>query len=583
MAEQRVQRRLAAILAADVVGFSRLMEADEAATMAALKSRRRDVLDPLVARHQGRIFKTTGDGVLVEFASAVNAMQCAVDLQQGMAAANADQPEDRHFILRIGVNLGDVMVAGGDLYGDGVNIAARLESLADPGGILVSGTAHDYVRNKVKVGFDDLGPQSLKNIAEPVRAYRVTGTPAAIAAVAAPKAKADKPSIAVLPFRNMSSDPDQQYYSDGITEDIITELSRFHSLFVIARNSSFQFRDKATDVRQIGRELGAQYVVEGSVRKAGDRLRVTAQLIETVSGNHLWAERYDRDQDDVFAVQDEVTRMICAAIPSQLDRMAVEHLRRKPPKNLTAYDCELRGRWAYFHLADGLAVALDWYAKAVEADPTYALAHAGLGMTSVFGILSLGLAPEATLARGREHAQRAVALDERNPTVNAYAAFTYHIAGDYRLARKHAGWAVSLNPNDPFAIYALGCALSYTGEPEQALEWFSKSERLEPYAPDDQRLDTLCDCHYMLHNYAKVIEIYEIYQNVPAFLYLVLAAAYAQAGQPERAATAVASYERLRPPGHDLKTHVTYWMKMCSRQSDRDHWLEGFRKAGMEV
>ena len=416
-------------------------------------------------------------------------------------------------------------------------------------------------------------------------ATAIGGSSPQTSATDAPAALAlpDKPSLAVLPFTNMSGDPDQQYFSDGITEDIITELSRFRSLFVIARNSSFQYRGHAVDVRRIGRELGAQYVVEGSVRKTGDRLRVTAQLIEATSGKHLWAERYDRDLNDIFAVQDEVTGAICAAIPGQLDRLAVEHLRRRPPKNLTAYDCELRGRWAYFHLVEGLAAALDWYEQAVEADPTYALAHAGLGMTSMFGILGLGLPPEATLSRGREHARLAVALDERNPTVNAYVAFTYHISGDHRLARRHAERAVSLNPNDPFAIYALGCALSYTGEPEQALEWFAKSERLEPYAPDDQRLDTLCDCHYMLRNYAKVIEIHEVYQNVPAFLYPVLAAAYAQAGQPEEAATAIKSYERLRPPGHDLKTHITYWMRMCSRQSDRDHWLEGFRRAGMDI
>ena len=580
MAEERVQRRLAAILAADVVGYSRLMEDDEAGTLVALKARRKEVLEPLVAKYQGRIFKVAGDGVLVEFASAVNAVQCAVELQQAMAAGNRNRPENRHVVLRIGVNLGDVMVEGSDLYGDGINIAARLEAIADPGSILVSGTAYDHIGTKLEVDFDDLGAQTVKNITQPVRAYRVVNTPTV--AVAA-KPITDRPSIAVLPFTNMSEDPEQQYFSDGITEDIITELSRFHSLFVIARNSSFQYRDKATDVRRIGRELGAQYVVEGSVRKAGERLRVTAQLIEAASGNHLWAERYDRELRDIFAVQDEVTRAICAAIPGQLDRVAVAHLRRKPPNNLTAYDCELRGRWAFFHLAEGLAVALNWYKKAVEADPTYALAHAGLGMTSVFGILSLGLPPEPTLARGREHARKAVALDEANPTVNCYAAFTYHISGDHRLTRKHAERAVSLNPNDPFAIYVLGCALSYTGEPERALECFARSERLEPYAPDDQRLDTLCDCYYMLRDYAKVIEIHEVYQNVPAFLYLVLAAAYAQTGQSEKAAAAVKLYERLRPPNHDLKTHITHWMKMCSRQSDRDHWLEGFRKAGIDL
>jgi adenylate cyclase len=381
----------------------------------------------------------------------------------------------------------------------------------------------------------------------------------------------------------MSGDPEQEYFSDGITEDIITELSRFRSLFVIARNSSFTFKGQAVDIKDVGRKLGARYVVEGSVRRAGNRVRITAQLVEAMTGNHLWAERYDRDMADIFAVQDDVVRAISGAIPGQLDRAAMERLRRKPPNNLTAYDCELRGRWAYLHLAEGLPVALEWYERAVKADPDYALAHAGLGMTSVFGILGLGLPPEETSASGKEHARRAVTLDANNPTVLAYAAFTYHIAGEHKLTREYAQRAVTLNPNDPFVLYVLGCALSYTGEPEQALEWFAKSARLEPYAPDDQRLDTLCDCYYMLRDYANVLKIHEVYQNVPAFLYLVLAAALAQVGQIADAKFAVKEYERLRPPGHDLQSHIKYWMRMCSRQTDVDHWLDGFRKAGIEV
>jgi adenylate cyclase len=276
MAEERVQRRLAAILAADVVGYSRLMQLDEASTLSVLKARRKEILQPLVAKHYGRVVKLMGDGALVEFASAVNAVECAVELQEAMAAANRDIPENSRIVLRVGVNLGDVMVEGSDLYGDGVNIAARLEASADPGGVLVSGSVFDYVRNKIKASFEDLGPQTLKNIAEPVRAYRVAGTPRV--SVVAPKPSADKPSIAVLPFTNMSGDPEQAYFSDGITEDIITELSRFRSLFVIARNSSFAFRDERIDVAEIARRLGVQYVVEGSIRKVGNRVRITAQL-----------------------------------------------------------------------------------------------------------------------------------------------------------------------------------------------------------------------------------------------------------------------------------------------------------------
>ena len=342
MAEERAQRRLAAILAADVVGYSRIMERDEAGTLAALKSRRRDVLYPIVAKHQGRTFKVTGDGVLVEFASAVNAVQCAVDLQRDMAAANADQPEERHIVLRIGINLGDVMVEGSDIYGDGVNIAARLEAMAEAGGILVSGTAYDHTKNKIKIGFNDLGAQNLKNIAEPIRAYRVASTP--VVAIKPPNPTSEKPSIAVLPFINMSGNSEEGYFSDGITEDIITELSRWKELRVLSRHSSFQYRDKATDVQQAGRDLGVGYVVEGSVRRIGERLRVTAQLIDTVSGGHIWAERYDREANDVFAVQENVVQTLVGTLVGRVRAAGVAVAKRKSPSNLDAYECVLRGR-----------------------------------------------------------------------------------------------------------------------------------------------------------------------------------------------------------------------------------------------
>jgi TolB-like protein len=581
MAEERVHRRLAAILAADVVGYSRLMEQDESGTHAMLKARRKEVLEPLVAKHQGRIFKVTGDGVLVEFASAVNGVQCAVELQQAMAAANGDQPEDRHVVLRIGVNLGDVMVEGSDLYGEGVNIAARLEAIAEPGGILISGTAYDHVGTKVKVSFEELGAKTLKNIAQPVRVYRVTGTPAVVVTVTKPAS--DKPSIAVVPFTNMSGDPEQEYFSDGLTEDIITELSRFKNLLVVARNSSFTFKGQAVDVKEIGRKLAARYVVEGSVRRAGNRIRITAQLLESATGNHLWAERYDRDLEDVFAVQDELVRAIAGVIPGQLDRYAVENLRRKPPDNLTAYDCELRGRWALTHWNEGLSVALEWFKKSTNADPDYALAQAGIALVHAYQIYAQGLSDESAIACAKEYAQRATVLDDRNPTVQAYAGLAYMLSCEHELSRRHAERAVALNPNDSYALFVKASVLTYSGEMQEALEFFVKSERLEPYAPDDQRLDCLCDCHYMLRNYDKVIEIHRVYQNVPAFCYLILAAAHAKSGGEEQARAAVKDYERLRPAGHDAVAMINYHMRMCWRQQDRDHWLDGYRKAGLPV
>ena len=341
MAEEPVQRRLAAVLAADVVGYSSLMAADEVGTLSLLKARRRGVLEPLVAKHQGRVFKVAGDGVLVEFASAVNAVQCAIELQEQMAAENENSLDAQAIILRVGVNLGDVIVEGSDLYGDGVNIAARLEAIAGPGDVLVSGTAYDNVHNKVRAGFEDLGVQSLKNMSDPVRTYRITGAPSIAGTVR--KAIADRPSIAVLPFDNMSRDPEQEYFSDGMVEEIITALSRLRWLFVISRNSSFAYRGRAVDVKRIGRELGVRYILEGSVRKAGNRVRITGQLIDSSTGMHLWADRFDGALEDIFDLQDQVTASVVGAISPKLEQAEIERAKRKPTSSLDAYDYYLRG------------------------------------------------------------------------------------------------------------------------------------------------------------------------------------------------------------------------------------------------
>ena len=321
MSEQRIQRRLAAILAADVVGYSRLMERDEASTLTALKARRKEVLDPLIVRHQGRVFKELGDATLAEFGSAVNAVECAAELQQAMAAANADVPEESRIVLRIGVNLGDVMIEGTDLYGDGVNVAARLEGLAEPGGVAISDMVHEHLRGRIGIDFVDRGMHEVKNIQRPVHVWAwspdMSAGDSLKTANGAPTMPS-RPSIAVLPFDNMSGDPEQGYFADGITEDIITDLSKVSGLFVIARNSSFAYKGKSPDVRQVSRELGVRYVLEGSVRRAASRIRINAQMIDGATGGHLWAERYDRDLSDIFAVQDEVTRTIVGALKVKL-------------------------------------------------------------------------------------------------------------------------------------------------------------------------------------------------------------------------------------------------------------------------
>ena len=326
-----VRRRLAAILSADVAGYSRLMGDDEAGILAALKAHRAAVVDPEIAAHNGRIVKLMGDGALVEFASVVDAVECAVAVQQGMAKRNADVPDGKRIAFRIGVNLGDIIVEGDDIYGDGVNVAARIQEIAEPGGVALSSIAHDQIAGKVEAAFKDAGEHDLKNIAKPVRVFHWADGSDAPAVEAAPLALPDKPSIAVLPFVNMSPDADQEFFSDGISEDIITALSKFRSLFVIARNSSFSFKGQSIEVKDIGHKLGVRYVVEGSVRRAGNRVRITAQLIDAVADTHLWAERYDRDLDDIFAVQDEVTHAIVTAIEPTLGSAERDRAHRKPP------------------------------------------------------------------------------------------------------------------------------------------------------------------------------------------------------------------------------------------------------------
>ena len=407
------------------------MEQDESGTLAMLKARRKEVLEPLVVRHQGRIFKIVGDGVLVEFGSAVNAVQCAVELQRGISAANGDLPEARRIVLRIGINLGDVIVEGSDLYGDGVNIAARLEGIAEPGGVWISGTAFDHVRNKVNIGFADLGARNLKNITEPVRVYASQAHPYPCAT-----ATTEKPSVAVLPFVNMSDDAGQGYFSDGITEDIITELSRFPSLFVVARNSSFQYREKAVDVRRVARDLGVRYVVEGSVRKIVSRVRITAQLIDASTGNHVWGERYDRSIDDLFEVQDEVTRTIVATLVGRVEDAEMRGARQRPTASLHAYGLLLRGIEHLRGHGDDNRRARKLFESAVVLDPGYALAHAHLAIALLVEH-RYDNAPEAIKQRALDSALTAVRIDPNEARCHQFLAQAYLFRGEFDLAVYH--------------------------------------------------------------------------------------------------------------------------------------------------
>jgi adenylate cyclase len=412
MAEERPKRRLAAILASDVVGYSRLMGVNEERTLAQLQAHQRELLEPSISEHRGRIVKTTGDGMLVEFASVVDALRCATEIQRGMTERNAEVPTAERIEFRIGINVGDIMSEGGDIFGDGVNVAARLEALADPGGICVSGRVQEDARGKFDIPFEDRGEQRLKNIAWPVRVYNVRlggETPTAVPALSLP----DRPSIAVLPFTNMSGDPEQEYFAEGVTEDLITALSRIRWFFVIARNSCFAYKGQSTDIRDVARKLGVAYVLEGSVRKAGNRVRVTAQLIDGGSGNHVWAQRYDRDLEDIFSVQDEITETLAGAIEPELGKAERERARTRRPDDLRAWDLCQRGLWhTYKRTRQDLADAQHMFRQAIEIDPglarAYAAAEEAFFFQFVGGYVDTG---EAAKADALRFAEKAVQLD----------------------------------------------------------------------------------------------------------------------------------------------------------------------------
>jgi TolB-like protein/class 3 adenylate cyclase len=486
-----IERRLAAILSADVAGYSRLMNEDEAGTLAALKAHRAEFFDPTVAEYGGRIVKLMGDGSLVEFPSVVDAVECAVTIQHGMAERNAEVPEDRCIAFRIGINLGDIIVEGDDIYGDGVNIAARIQEIAVPGGVCISGDAYHQVRSKMDAAFEDLGEQEVKNIPEPVRVYRWTdaaadpipGMVGAEGALPLP----DKPSIAVLPFTNMSGDPEQQYFSDGITGDIITGLGRFRDLFVIADTSSFAYRDKGVAVQQVGRDLGVQHVLKGSVRAAGGKIRVSAQLVEAATGQSVWAESYDRVLDDVFAVQDEITQTIVATLVGRLEDAAHARALQESASTLSVYDHLLRGR---HHLEqwskDDVLKARAIFERALELDPNHAGTYIELAETYYAELQShWSEAPDVAAERLFENARKAVALDDLDSRAHLALGRAYYRAkANYEFAEAQFETAIALNPNDVWNYCGKGFFLTCSGRLDEAVSCDNYAIRLNPLMPD---------------------------------------------------------------------------------------------------
>ncbi len=504
---ERVERRLTAILAADVVGYSRLMGADEEGTLAALKAIRRELVDPGIVEHRGRIVKTTGDGMLVEFASVVDAVRCAVELQREMAERNTDVEPDVRIEFRIGINLGDIIIDDNDIYGDGVNVAARLEALADPGGIRVSGTVHDHVRDKLDVEFDDLGAQQVKNIPRPVHVYRVRLGEAAYAKPPLPLP--DKPSLAVLPFQNMSGDPEQEYFADGMVEEITTAIARFPWLSVIARNSSFTYKGKAVDVKQVGRELGVRYVLEGSVRKAGNRVRITGQLIDTATAAHLWADRFDGSLDDIFELQDQVASSVVGVIEPRLRLTETDRVSRKPTESLDAYDLYLRAAaQAYKRTEEGLAESIRLCRRALELDPAFVPAIARIaGSRQTQMALHWIPASGAEVEEGISMARQALAATRDHPEVLRLAGLALaSLAGERETGLAAIDRAIELNPNYAFAYAQRALVLNWLNRPDEAI---AAAERAIHLSPNDPTVVVayvaLCSAHLATGRYEEAL------------------------------------------------------------------------------
>jgi len=581
-------RRFAAILAADVAGYSRLMGADEEGTHERLKAHLRKLVYPKIEEHRGRIVKNTGDGLLAEFPSVVDAVRCSVEVQRGMIDRETEVREDQRIRFRIGVNLGDVIVEEHDIYGDGVNVAARLEALAEPGGICISRMVRDQIRDKLPYQFDDIGEQVLKNIARPVRVYRIRldGRAQTQSSGARDELQQspDKPSVAVLPFTNMSGDLEQEYFADGMAEDVITALSRDPSLFVISRNSSFTYKGRAVDVKAVGSELGVRYVLEGSLRKSSNRIRVTAQLVDAETGNHIWAERYDRDLVDIFTVQDEITEAVTIAVTPAIRNAELQRAARKPTESLDAWAAYQRGLWHFFKLTpEDNILAQGFFQQAIDVDPTFAGGYRGLAMAYVQAVTDFrARTPIEPHSSAESLARRAIALDPADAEAHStLAGVKLYSRGDYEGAMAEAQRALALSPNLASAHGTLAQTLIFSGQPREGLVALERSIRLDPHNRMQQiRLNLLTLGLYFSRKYEASAEVAKraVHLNPEYPLtYRWLAAALGQLGRTAEAKEALERAMEIAPASFDL--YVRQRMPW-HRPEDHAHMLEGLRKAG---
>jgi len=583
-----ISRRLVAVFAADVEGYSRLMGADEVGTLKGL-TERRAILDRFIGDHRGRIANTAGDSVLAEFGSAVDAVQCAVDAQAALAEANTSLARDRRISFRIGVHIGDVMVRAGDLFGDGVNIAARLQSIAKPGGVCISGATYDQVRKVLPMTFMDIGVQQVKNIQEPIRAYQVDtpgetreAAPARVADTESPPPLPDKPSIAVMPFQNMSGDPEQEYFADGMVEEIITALSRFKWLFVIARNSSFTFKGKAVDVKRVGRELGVRYVLEGSVRKAAGKVRITGQLIDAVTGAHIWADRFERDLTDIFALQDEVTVAVVSAIQPKLLQTEIALATRRRPENLTAYDYCLRAMQQFYSpTREGVAEAIRLAHRALELDPRFGFVAALASASHTRNVLwGYAADPQFDRKEAIRLLRLALSIDDSDPDTLAWASITSaFMIGDSESEIEMADRAVALNPNSYHAWGCRGWVYRVAGLPQEAVQSFERSNRMSPidsmlhlnFGGMAQALTELGRFDEAIVAGKKALRQNPSYSTA----YRVLASAFAHLGRDAEAREAAARLLET-DPGFTISAFIAR-----GGQTNAKLMIEGLRKAGL--
>ena len=591
MEPTNVKRKLAVILAADAEGYTRLMREAEEPTLETL-TEYRDIIDGLIVRHEGRVFGTGGDSVVAEFGSAVEAVRCAIATQEELAARNAELPVERKLRFRIGVHLGDVMVKADDLFGDGVNVAARLEGLAEPGGVCISGDVYNQVKHKLSLSFEDIGPQQVKNVAEMVPAYRIIPGQLLVAGTAksAPEpsgssrwamAAPDKPSIAVLPFANMSGDPEQEYFSDGITEDLITDLSKISGLFVPSRNAVFRYKGEAVEPQRVGRDLDVRYLLEGSVRKSGDRVRITAQLVDTSTGYHLWAERYDRDLTDIFALQDEIAEKIVAALEVKLTEGEQEQVASRYTEHLEAYDYFLRGR-AYLarFTKDTNVQAREMFDRAIELDPAFAAAYAMLSHSFARDWVSQWRGNPQVLERIFETAKKAVGLDDSLPLAHTYLGMAYAWKSRYASAIAEAKQAIALDPNFAEGYARLGYILGVADRPDEAVGVIKKAMSLDPHYPFVYLL-FLGQSYELLRRYEDAVAaLKKCINRNPDVLsaHRLLAVIYSELGQKEEAQAEVAEVLRISP-GASIEGQRE--RTPHKDQAVAERYLRALRKAGL--